>query len=83
MRSATAEKEKEGDFRWTSQRRAIISVIANSKKKHLSAHEIYLITKKVLPTIGLATVYRTLELFCKKGMLQKFNLPNEPVKYEL
>lgn len=83
MKSTAAEKIKGKGLRWTRQRRAIMSAIASSEKKHLSAEEIYLISKKVIPTIGLATVYRTLELFCSKGILQKFNLPDESARYEL
>ncbi|MDN5302920.1 MAG: Fur family transcriptional regulator, ferric uptake regulator [Thermoanaerobacteraceae bacterium] len=83
MKSAVAGKIKEKTLQWTPQRRTVFSVIANSGKKHLTAEEIYLISKKVMPTIGLATVYRTLELFCTEGILQKFNLPNEPARYEL
>lgn len=83
MKSTAAEKIKVKGLRWTRQRRAIMSAIASSEKKHLSAEEIYLISKKVIPTIGLATVYRTLELFCSKGILQKFNLPDESARYEL
>lgn len=83
MKSVATEKIEGKGLRWTPQRRAIISAIASSEKKHLSAEEIYLLSKKAIPTIGLATVYRTLELFCSKGILQKFNLPDESARYEL
>ena len=83
MKSVAAKKIEEKGLRWTPQRRAIISAIANSEKKHLSAEEIYLLSKKTMPSIGLATVYRTLELFCTIGILQKLNLPDESARYEL
>ncbi|KYO68585.1 Fur family transcriptional regulator [Thermovenabulum gondwanense] len=83
MKSSAVEKQENQDFKWTPQRKAIITAIKNSNKKHLSAEEIYLIAKKILPKIGLATVYRALELFCEKGILQKLNLPNQPIKYEI
>jgi Fur family ferric uptake transcriptional regulator len=70
-------------LQWTPQRKTVFSVISNSGKKHLTAEEIYLMSKKIMPTIGLATIYRTLDLFCKEGILQRLNLPAEPTRYEL
>lgn len=83
MQSAFAEKIRKKQLQWTSQREAVFSIITNSTDKHLTAEEIYLKTKKIMPSIGLATVYRTLELFCNEGILQKFSLPDEAAKYEL
>ncbi|MDN5332720.1 MAG: Fur family transcriptional regulator, ferric uptake regulator [Tepidanaerobacteraceae bacterium] len=82
MKQVAVKNIEEKGLRWTPQRQAIISAIANSEKKHLSAEEIYLLTKKTMPSIGLATVYRTLELFCAMGILQKLNL-QDAARYEL
>ena len=83
MKSTFAKKIRKKQLQWTSQREAVFSVILDSIDKHLTAEEIYLKTKKTMPNIGLATIYRTLELFCKEGILQKFNLPNGAARYEL
>jgi Fur family ferric uptake transcriptional regulator len=83
MEPALAEKIRKKQLQWTPQRETVFSVIANSNNKHLTAEEIFLKTKKIMPTIGLATVYRTLELFCEEGILQKFNLPGEAARYEM
>ncbi|MDK2879725.1 MAG: Fur family transcriptional regulator, ferric uptake regulator [Thermoanaerobacteraceae bacterium] len=83
MKSVAAENIKEKALQWTPQRKTVFSVIANSEKKHLLAEEIYLMSKKVMPNIGLATIYRTLELFCTEGILQKINLPGEPARFEM
>jgi len=83
MKFAVAEKIEEKKWKWTPQRKLIFSVIANSEKKHLLAEEIYLMSKKVMSNIGLATIYRTLELFCTEGILQKINLPDEPARFEM
>ncbi|NLC63286.1 MAG: transcriptional repressor [Thermoanaerobacterales bacterium] len=83
MNPAITEKIREKILQWTPQRRAVLTSIADSRKKHLTAEEIYLRSKKIMPSIGLATIYRTLELFCTEGILQKLNLPDEPAMYEL
>lgn len=83
MKRQISKKLKEDDLRPTPQRIAILKAIMQSKKKHFSAEEIYIISKKLLSTIGLATVYRTLELFCSKEILQKVRLPDQPIRYEL
>ncbi len=72
MEPALAEKIRKKQLQWTPQRETVFSVIANSNNKHLTAEEIFLKTKKIMPTIGLATVYRTLELFClRRGYFTK------------
>lgn len=83
MKRRISEKLKKDDLRLTPQRITILKAIIKSEKKHFSAEEIYTISKKLLSTIGLATVYRTLELFCSKEILQKISLPNQPTRYEL
>lgn len=83
MKQRISEKLKEDDLRLTPQRTAILKAITKSEKKHFSAEEIYTISKKLLSTIGLATVYRTLDLFCTKEILQKISLPGHPTRYEV
>lgn len=58
-------------YRLTPQREAVLKVFAQRPNTHLSADQAYLETKKVQPEIGLATVYRALELFEKLGVLHK------------
>ena len=43
----------------TKQRQLVLSVIQQSEK-HLSAEEVYVLVKKQLPSIVLATVYNNL-----------------------
>ena len=59
---AYKKKLKEAGYKLTPQRIAIINVIADNKGKHLSTEEIYDIVKIKNPEMGLATVYRTLQL---------------------
>ncbi|KUK08004.1 MAG: Fe2+/Zn2+ uptake regulation protein, partial [Caldanaerobacter subterraneus] len=63
------EKLKEKGFKLTTQRRVILDVIMENKDKHLSSEEIYDLVKRKYPEIGLATVYRTLQLFEELGLV--------------
>lgn len=58
-------------YRLTPQREAVLDVFVRRPDTHLSADQVYLETKKAQPDIGLATVYRALELFEKLGVLHK------------
>ena len=49
-------------FKLTPQREATLLVLLENEKDHLSAEEIYFFVKRKNPDIGLATVYRTLEI---------------------
>lgn len=50
---------------------------------HPSADEIYLSVKKLYPQIGLATVYRTLDLLANLGLVHKLDFGEGRARYEL
>ncbi len=77
------KKLREQHFKLTPQREIILKVILDNIGKHLSAEEVYLLVKDVYPEIGLATVYRTLELFNEINILQKLNFGDGVVRFEL
>ncbi|MFS8580873.1 MAG: transcriptional repressor, partial [Novibacillus thermophilus] len=52
----------EKSYKLTPQREATLRVLLENEEKHLSAEDVYLLVKEKAPEIGLATVYRTLEL---------------------
>ncbi|EYE89671.1 Fur family transcriptional regulator [Fervidicella metallireducens AeB] len=70
-------------YKLTPQRRAILDVIIENEGKHLSTEEVYDIVKDDCPEIGLATVYRTLQLLEKMGVLCKMNFDDGCNRYEL
>jgi Fur family ferric uptake transcriptional regulator len=70
------------DFRLTNPRKIIINILSDTDK-HFSAEDIYIKALKVNPTIGLTTVYRTLELFNRSGIVRKFNFGDGKARYEL
>jgi len=55
-------KLNKAGFKLTNQRRAIVKVLLEKQKDHLSAEEVYHFARKITPEIGLATVYRTMDL---------------------
>lgn len=70
-------------YKLTPQRRAVLDVIIENEGKHLSSEEIYDIVKANCPDIGLATVYRTLNLLEKMGVICKMNFDDGCNRYEL
>ena len=77
------EKLKDTGFKITPQRRAIIEVLLNHENKHLSSEEIYDLVRVDCPEIGLATVYRTMQLLDEINVISKLNLDDGCVRYEL
>jgi len=68
--------------RLTVPRQAILDILS-STKEHPSAEEIYLSVHKVYPSIGLTTVYRTLELLVRNGLVFKFDFGDGRARFEL
>ena len=67
----------------TSQRIAILEVLNNRPGKHMTAEEIYDYVRKEYPDIGLATVYRTIQLLSELSLIDKLNLDDGYVRYEI
>jgi len=73
---------KESGLRTSSQRNVILSIMGNDKK-HYTIEEIYEIAKKSNPGIGIATIYRTIRLFCEAGIAREIHLINDITRYEV
>ena len=56
------EQLHKASYKLTPQREATVRVLLENEADHLSAEDVYLKVKDKAPEIGLATVYRTLEL---------------------
>ena len=76
------EKFKRSDFRLTKPRKIIFDILENSEE-HLSAEDIYRIAYNIYPAIGLTTVYRTLELLEKMGIVLKHDFGDGRARYEI
>lgn len=77
------EKLKATGFKITPQRRAIIEVLIQNEKSHLSSEEIYDKVRVNCPEIGLATVYRTMQLLDEINGISKLNLDDGCIRYEI
>ncbi len=67
----------------TNQRIGILEVLSNRPGEHLTAEEIYDYVKLEYPDIGLATVYRTIQLLSELDLIDKLNLDDGYVRYEI
>jgi Fur family transcriptional regulator, ferric uptake regulator len=70
-------------YKLTPQREATVRVLLERETDHLSAEEIYLLVKEKAPEIGLATVYRTLELLSELKIIDKINFGDGVSRYDL
>ena len=74
---------KQRGLKTTSQRTAILKVLLNTPDEHLTAEEIYGLVKQDWPDIGLATVYRNIQLLSDMHLIDKLNLDDGYVRYEI
>lgn len=74
---------KEKGYKVTLQREKILDIIIKNQSKHLTSDEIYMIIKNDYPEIGLATVYRTMQLLEKTNIVCKFDSDENRIRYEL
>lgn len=69
-------------YRITIAREAILDVLSRTSD-HLSAEDVYLAVHKIHPNVGLTTIYRTLELLVRLGLVFKFDFGDGRARYEL
>ena len=67
--------------RSTRQKRAIGAVLRNHRNP-LTAMEIQELALKEVPSIGIATVYRSLKSLASDGQVVSVEIPGEPPRYE-
>lgn len=71
------------EIRLTEGREVILSVLADNMTDHPTVEEIYLKAHERNPSIGMATVYRTVDLLVSQGLAQKFEFGEGKARYEL
>lgn len=77
------ERLKEKGCKLTMQRRSVLDVLLEHSNDHLSTEEIYDKVKERFPEIGLATVYRTVQLFEEMGIVDRLNFDDGCSRFEL
>ena len=56
---------------------------AENKDRHMTAEDIYELVKEDYPEIGLATIYRTVQLLLEMQLVDRINLDDGCVRYEI
>lgn len=67
----------------TSQRMIVLNLIASHPGEHLTAEEIYDLARETSPEIGLATIYRTVQVLLKLHIINKVTFDDGFARYEL
>lgn len=68
--------------RVTGPREAILKILSETPG-HPSAEEIFFKVKQLYPQVGLATVYRTLDLLVNMGLVDKLDFGEGKARFEL
>ena len=74
--------QKEG-YKYTNQREEVLRILLRNKDSHMSCDEVHSIVSNERKDVGIATVYRTLQLFEKLGIVYKINFDDGVSRYEL
>lgn len=67
----------------TNQRMLVLETIADHPGEHLTAEEIYELVKHKYPEIGLATIYRTVQVLVDLHVIDKVSFDDGFARYEL
>lgn len=70
------------DQRLTPQRETVLRVLLDHPNLHLTAEEVYLKARNAAPDLGMATVYRTLDLFERLGVVRRLDAGQGVARYE-
>ena len=77
-------KLSEQGYKMTQQRKEILQIfVEHPDRRHMSAEDVYDILSKQKSKIGLATVYRALDLLSELGILVQIDFGDGCARYEL
>ena len=65
----------------SSQRKEVLWTFLKTEK-HLTADELHRLVLKKIPTIGIATIYRTVKLLKESGLCREIRLEDGITRYE-
>lgn len=69
-------------LRLTSQRKLILKIIIENSDQHFSANDIYLKAKEKDKSIGIATIYRNIDILDKMNIIDKYNFGDDTARYD-
>ncbi len=67
----------------TRQRLLVLELMAEHPGEHLTAEQIYDLAKVSCPDIGLATIYRTLQVLVDLQLIDRISFDDGFIRYEL
>lgn len=73
----------ENGYKTTEPRKVLLNFLSDEENKHLSCDEIYYRISETHPNIGIATVYRNMQLFEELNIATKLTLDDGIARYEL
>lgn len=74
---------KENGYKTTAPRRVILEFLTKGANKHLSCDEIHRMISVDHPEVGIATVYRNMQLFEDLKIVTRLTLDDGVARYEL
>lgn len=74
---------QEHQYKMTPQRKAVLQLFLDRRGEHLSAEDVYDVLRGEKSDIGIATIYRSLELLAELGLLQRINFDDDRTRYEM
>lgn len=81
--SSVYRKLEESSKRLTPQRELVIKLFLDRPDQHLSAEEVHQLVRDEFRDIGMATVYRTLEMLTQLEVLQRVRFKDGKAHYEI
>jgi len=80
-RSILEEYLRERGRKMTAPREVVLEAFLGMEK-HVSAEELFEVVRRIDPSVGQATVFRTIKLFTQAGLAREACLDEGPRRYE-
>ena len=77
------DRLREKGLKVTSQRLMVLNILSAHGDEHLTVEEIYDLAKEESPEIGLATIYRTVQVLLELHVIEKVTFDDGFARYEL
>ena len=74
---------REKGLKVTSQRLMVLNILSAHGDEHLTVEEIYDLAKEESPEIGLATIYKTVQVLLELHVIEKVTFDDGFARYEL
>lgn len=65
-----------------SRQREIVKYVVEKSCDHPTAEQVYSRARRVLPSIGMATVYRNLNTLADQGVIRRITLPGKSDRFD-